>query len=176
ENEVTGWTRSRTGVFSWQTTKQDPNFPHDPTKTIPVDHERHDYFMNVASIPTLSGVDDCYVAVRRLVGGTTKLYIERFRVGLNVDSALVGAPDPANAAAVANGITEWTALDHLEGELVDIVADGVPMPQRRVTGGKITLPRPAWQVNIGLPYHSKIVTLKPEFQTPTGTPQGAHNS
>ncbi|WP_225760228.1 hypothetical protein [Leclercia sp. Marseille-Q4284] len=173
ENEVTGWTRSRTGVFTWQTTRPDPN---DKTKTVPVDNERHDHFMNVASIPTLSGVDDCYAAVRRNVGGKMKLYIERFREGLNVDSALIGAPDPANATAVANGLKEWTALDHLEGETVHIVADGVPMPPQKVTGGKITLSRPAFLVNIGLPFFSKIVTLKPEFQTPAGTPQGAHNS
>ncbi|MGG4735239.1 hypothetical protein ACLO9Q_22400, partial [Leclercia adecarboxylata] len=169
----TGWTRSNTAGFTGQTTRPDPN---DPTKTLPVDNERHDYFMNVASIPTLSGVDDCYAAVRRNVGGVQKLYIERFREGLNVDSALIGQPDPTNATAVANGLKEWTALNHLEGETVHIVADGVPMPPQKVTGGKITLPRPAFLVNIGLPFYSKIVTLKPELQTNSGTPQGAHNS
>ena len=180
ENEVTGWTRNRTGVVEWVTKVRDPNGPPNPTDagyiTMDERQERQDLFRNVASIPTKGGEDDCYAAIARQIGGTWKLYIERFRKGLHVDSALIGEPDPANAAAVANGLTEWTGLAHLEGATVDIVADGVPMKQLPVTGGKITLPRPAWLVNIGLPFVSTLVTLKPEFQTNTGTAQGAHTT
>lgn len=181
ENEVTGWTRNRTGVVEWTTQTMDPNStttdPNDKDYiSMDVQHERQDRFRNVASIPTKGGEDDCYVAVARQIGGTWKLYIERFRRDLHVDSALVGEPDPTNAAAVANGIAEWTGLEHLEGETVHIVADGVPMAPQKVIGGKITLVRKAFQVNIGLPFVSTLVTLKPEFQTNTGTAHGAHTS
>ncbi|MCK7435901.1 hypothetical protein [Enterobacter bugandensis] len=172
ENEVTGWTRSNTGYVSWTTEEPDPDYPNDTTKHIDVLHERQDAFKNIASIPTLSGVDDCYVAVERTINGVQRLYIERFATGLNVDSALVG--QVSNQAT--GGLKDWTALNHLEGCTVDIVADGVPLPQQEVKTGKVTLQQPAELVNIGLPFYSKIVTLKPEFQTPSGTPQGAHNS
>ena len=173
ENEVTGWTRANTGYVQTVTQVQDPNYPKDPSKTMAVTSERTDLFTNVASIPTLSGVDDCYVSVLRWVGGKWVRYIERFRTGLNVDSALEGV-----AVSAPAGLKEWTALNHLEGCEVDIVADGVVMPRQKVTGGKITLPRLAHVVNIGLPFKSKIVTLKPEFPTGAsiGTPQGAKTS
>lgn len=176
ENEVTGWTRSNTGYVETVTHVQDPNYPNDPTKKIEQITSRRDQFHNVASIPTKGGEDDCYAAIVRQVGGKPVLYIERFQHNLNVDCALVGAPDPANATAVRDGLKEWTGLAHLEGLEVDVVADGVPMKRQTVTGGKITLTRPAWLVNIGLPFSSKVVTLKPETASNVGTAQGAHTS
>jgi hypothetical protein len=146
ENEVTGWTRNTTGGDE-------------------------DTFKAVASIPTTTGEDACYCAVERTVSGKTATYIELFTSGLNVDSALVGKIVNGSPAA-----KDWTALEHLEGKTVQIVADGVPIDDQVVTGGKITLPRPASMVHIGLQFISRVKTLKPEFQSPIGTPQGARVS
>lgn len=51
--------------------------------------------------------------------------------------------------------TTFSGLDHLNGEVVSVMADGaVPAATQTftVSGGSITLPNPAAVVNIGLPY------------------------
>lgn len=62
---------------------------------------------------------------------------------------------------------------HLEGQTVDVVADGAVMPQYTVSSGQITLSRPAKSVEIGLHFESTIETLSPEVQTTEGTTQNA---
>jgi hypothetical protein len=47
-------------------------------------------------------------------------------------------------------------LEHLEGETVSILADGIPHPALTVTGGVVTLARPAKTVIVGLPYEMII--------------------
>lgn len=65
-----------------------------------------------------------------------------------------------------------TGLDHLNGYLVSILADGVVSPQQTVANGSITLPAPATKVHIGLPYTSDLETLNIEVALPDGTMQG----
>ena len=62
--------------------------------------------------------------------------------------------------------TDWafarntmSGLSHLEGKVVSVLADGNVFPQAIVTGGSITLQRPAAIVHIGLPYRSVAETL-----------------
>lgn len=150
-SEVNAWTRNHTGAVY-----------NDDDEIV-----SWDKITAVTSIPTTSGEDACYVAVRRTINGQTHTYIEMFSSGLNVDSGLTGQVIAGQAFK-----DTWGALDHLEGKTVDVVADGVPMVPQRVTGGQIKLPRAASHVDIGLPYRSTIKTFKPEFQTPIGTPQG----
>lgn len=52
-----------------------------------------------------------------------------------------------------------SGLSHLEGKVVSVLADGNVSPQAVVTGGQITLQRPAAIVHIGLPYRSTAETL-----------------
>lgn len=52
-----------------------------------------------------------------------------------------------------------SGLSHLEGKVVSVLADGNVFPQSVVTGGQITLQRPAAIVHIGLPYRSTAETL-----------------
>ena len=118
---------------------------------------------SVASIPTIGG-DQIWALVRRTVNGGTKRYIERFVEGCHVDDG-ISATNPSGQAT-------WTGLDHLEGKTVDIVADGVPMQQQVVSAGQVTLPRTAKEVQIGLPFVTRVKTLTPEVQGSTGTAQG----
>jgi len=53
----------------------------------------------------------------------------------------------------------YTGLDHLEGETVSILADGVSLSSQTVVGGLISLPASYTVVHIGLPYHSDLETL-----------------
>lgn len=86
--------------------------------------------------------------------------------------ALADDPGTVGAGTDAKATTGWSGLDHLEGETVDIVADGYVAAQQTVSGGAVTLDRAAYSVEIGLHYDSRIVTLPPEIGTAEGTAQG----
>lgn len=120
-------------------------------------------FESAASIPTESG-DQVWVVVRRNIGGQNVRYIERFTADVRVDSGV-------NATSV-DGATVWGGLGHLEGKIVDIVADGVVMQQQLVTGGQVTLSRKAFSTSIGLNFKTRIKTLTPEVAGNTGSAQG----
>ncbi|MBI2233986.1 MAG: hypothetical protein HYU57_03130 [Micavibrio aeruginosavorus] len=79
--------------------------------------------------------------------------IEELDDRLYLDAALDGASaDPASI---------WSGLDHLEGKIVAILADGVIHPPCLVTGGQVALDRPANAVVIGLPYTHIVEPLPP---------------
>lgn len=128
-------------------------------------HTTDGAFERVASIPAEDGSDHVWFIVRRTIDGVTKRYIERMDASLNTDSTITGA----NVA----GSTVWTGLDHLEGKTVDVVADGVALNTQVVTGGQITIERPAFVVEIGLHYKTTVVTLTPEIAGAEGTIQAA---
>lgn len=121
-------------------------------------------FESLASIP--SDTDDVvYVIVRRQVNGQTVRYVEVFDRTLYTDAAVTGTSESGSAV--------WAGLSHLEGQTVDVVADGAVMPQATVSGGQISLSRKAKAVEIGLHFESTIKTLSPEVQTTEGTTQNA---
>ena len=102
--------------------------------------------------------DVLYAVVRRTIGGTALRYIERLHTrtftkqkdAFFVDSGLTydGAP-----------VTTLSGLSHLEGKVVDILADGAVHPRRTVTSGAVTLEYAASVVHIGLPMTSDLRTL-----------------
>lgn len=120
-------------------------------------------YQAVASIPNATG-EEVWAVVRRTVAGKPAQYLERFVSGAQVDCGIV--------ASNPNGAADWGGLDHLEGMTVDVVADGVVMQQQKVLKGVISLPRPAFNVQIGLNYVTTIKTLTPEIGTATGSAQG----
>jgi hypothetical protein len=65
-----------------------------------------------------------------------------------------------------------SGLGHLEGETLNILADGAVHPQRTVAGGVITLDAPAVVVQAGLPITADIQTLPPVLQTDSAFGQG----
>lgn len=122
------------------------------------------FFEDVATFPGTGG-EQTWAIVRRTVDGQTVRYIERFTPGRQTDACITGTSGPGSAT--------WDGLDHLEGCEVDCVADGVDMGTFTVEGGEITLPRIAYEVEIGLNYVSTVKTLTPEIGTSTGSSQGA---
>lgn len=121
-------------------------------------------FESVASIPSDSN-DVVYALVRREIGGQVVRYVEVFDSTLYTDAAVTGSSEA--------GATTWAGLNHLEGQTVDVVADGSVMPTQVVSGGQITLSRKAYRVEIGLHFESTIQTLTPEVGTTEGTTQSA---
>jgi hypothetical protein len=81
-----------------------------------------------------------------------------------VDSCIVYASVPA---------TIITGLSHLNGETVDILADGAVHPLRVVSGGQIELEYAASIVHVGLGYESIIKPMRLDVDDAAGNTQGA---
>lgn len=120
-------------------------------------HDTDGAFESVCVVPE-DNEDVLYVVVRRTIGEATVRYIERMRSRLFTDQA--------DAFYVDSGLTYdgapatvLSGLAHLEGKVVDILADGAVHPQRTVTAGAVTLDTAASKVHIGLPITSDLRTL-----------------
>ncbi len=59
-------------------------------------------------------------------------------------------------------------LDHLEGKLVQIFADGTTIPEKVVTNGKIELEDEYGIIHVGLPFESRLIPTSPEFMLQNG--------
>lgn len=126
-------------------------------------HATDGLFKHVAVIPH-DDTDQVWVAVEREIDGSTLTYIEVMDSTLNTDAAITLTDSPAK--------TVWTGLGHLEGETVDVLADGVVIPQQTVSGGQITIPNAALTIEVGMHYTSTVVDLPPHLFTNMGTSEG----
>ena len=117
--------------------------------------------------PTGEQTEEVYVSVRRLLGIVPHRYIERLSPGLNVDSGL----SYAGAATDTLG-----GLGHLEGRTVQVVdwssGKAAVLADRVVASGSITVERDVTHADVGLGYHSRAVTMRPEVPTREGSLQG----
>jgi hypothetical protein len=120
-------------------------------------------YESVASIPNTTG-DEVWVVVQRLVNNAVRRYVERFDSSRYTDCGITGFN--------IGGAAVWAGLGHLEGEEVAVKADGVYMGLFTVTGGQITLPRDAFNVEIGKLFSNSVTLLRPEVQAGDGTAQG----
>lgn len=140
-----------------------------------------DAFLGVAVIATSGEEDEVWVSVRRTISGEVCYSMERMRpdqfrfqqagrlnnlffVDSGIQKSLVG-------------MTEVSGLGHLEGETVQVVADGGVLEERTVTAGKITLnpalytgdPETASTIVVGLQYVSILEPLNLEMGMRNGT-------
>lgn len=119
---------------------------------------------SVAVIPNNCGTsDEVWLIVKRVIASATVRYVEVLDGGVLTDAALVYA---GTAAATFRG------LGHLEGETVWVVADDSTLYTTTVTNGEVSIATASADVIIGLNYVSRVVTLRPEWQTGVGTAQG----
>lgn len=65
-----------------------------------------------------------------------------------------------------------TGLSYLEGETVDVMADGIDRGTFVVSGGQITLPTSVARAGVGFGYRSRLETLSPDPQSEVGASQG----
>jgi len=140
---------------------------YDAAKTIPAKVE------SVACIPSPDGTrDDLWVLVNRYINGANRRYIEvmskmwdhgdplPYCVYLDSSDQYVGSP-----ATTISGLT-W-----LEGQTVQVLADGMTHIDCVVSGGAITLSRSASVVQVGFTYNSDGQTLRAEAGGQDGTAQ-----
>jgi hypothetical protein len=71
----------------------------------------------------------------------------------------VPMPCPPGTWTITLPVSTITNLYHLEGMTVAILADGSVVPNQVVTNGTITLPQPASQVTIGLPFLPQLQSM-----------------
>lgn len=116
-------------------------------------------FESVAVVPTATG-EDAYVVVNR--AGVR--YVEVFDLEMMVDCGIKGSS--------ADGQATWSGLGHLEGQVVQARGDGSYLGEYTVSGGAVTLSRPARDVQIGLGYTSAVEMLQIEVGGNGTTAQG----
>ena len=113
----------------------------------------------IASIRN-SNNDELWMVVKRTIGTYTVRYIEYM-----VPYHEIG-DDHEDAFYVDSGITYDSTetdtidgLDHLEGETVDVLGDGLTQTSKAVSSGEITLATAASVVQAGLEYTSTGITM-----------------
>lgn len=115
--------------------------------------------------------DVLYVVVKRTINGATKRYVERMasrQFTAQKDAVFVDSSLTYSGAEVS----AISGLSHLEGQIVNILADGAVHPQRVVTSGAIELDNPASTVQIGLPITADTQTLPMAATIDSGYGQG----
>ena len=109
--------------------------------------------------------DTLYLIVERKVQGQSRWFLERctprWRAEEGIEQAFFVDCGLSynNPAAPVNAVH---GLEHLEGENVSILADGSPLGEQIVAGGRIVLPYAAGVVHVGLPYASYLCPQTPE--------------
>jgi hypothetical protein len=126
---------------------------------------------SITAIP--SGAEDqVYLSVKRTINSATVrhiVFMENIYFGTDIDDAFYvdsGLTYDSTATTTISG------LNHLEGETVQILADGAAHPDKTVSGGAVTLDRSASTVHVGYSYDSKMQTLRLEGGADDGVSQG----
>lgn len=148
-------------------------------------HEIDGAVESVATMPA-GDTEQVWMIIRRLVDGNIVRYVERLRSDWYPIYG-TASPDPDDYPPAdepfswgfqldcaltqddATGKTTWTGFDHLEGRVVRCIADGIDMSDFTVTGGAITLLRPAKRVLVGLMFSPSVELLTTDIQGATGS-------
>lgn len=153
-------------------------FTYVPEQQIGAWH-RHDTingtFESCAAVA--EGVEDMlYVVVNRNINGVQKRYIERLASRQFSDQQDAFFVDCGATYSSPAPVTTISGLTWLEGQTVNILADGAVMPQQTVTDGAITLQQPASIVQIGLPITADLQTLPLAAAIDSGYAQGRYKN
>ncbi len=138
------------------------------------DYTANGIVQSVAIIPS-TDEDEVWLAVQRYINGTARRFIERMKPRLfdtiadcfYIDCGLTITNTPASATI--------TGLDHLIGEEVVVLGDGVVyIPTAAVdASGSITISTAVSVAQVGLAYRYKLKPMRPDIQTGQGTTHGS---
>jgi hypothetical protein len=100
-----------------------------------------------------------YVSSTKVIAALTSPILE------TVPNDPLNSPAPQGPGnwSIGTPLTSFSGLEHLEGMTVAILADGSVSPNQVVTNGTITLPTPATQVTVGLPYVCQLQSMHAEI-------------
>ena len=128
---------------------------------------------SVSVIPTDDKEYQTWIIVKRTINGVTRRYVEY----LNeldfdeTDNTSFNFLD-SSLSYTGSAATTISGLDHLEGQVVSILADGATHPNKTVSSGAITLDRSAKNVKVGLAFTSLLQTMRLDAGSQDGTSQG----
>lgn len=106
---------------------------------------------STGDIKSIAVVDQrVYFLIKRTINAVDKFYIERENDLLNTDSGII------KTMAATDTLT---GLDHLDGETVEVKADGAVQLDEVVVGGQITIGRTATTIEAGLKYRPTVKTM-----------------
>lgn len=127
-------------------------------------------------IPASDGVgDELWLATRRTINGVSVRLVEKmmppWRSGGSDDPTMAWYLDCALRKTGAASTTV-SGLSHLNGETVKVFADGAARDDAVVSGGSITLSKPAETVLVGLDITASARTLPVQFALEGGSSSG----
>lgn len=138
-------------------------------------HITNGTFESAASIYGQNGNNELWVVVKRTIQGQTARHIEYLEEPYDGEDITTDTGCfYVDSGLTYNGVAarRISGLDHLEGETVSILADGVVLNSQKVTNGSIFLAEAASIVHAGLPYDQMLQTMRIESPDTEGTSQG----
>ncbi len=116
--------------------------------------------VSLCSLPNIDQErDSLFLAVERNVNGIKKTYLETLSDGLPDGDRLPTNSIFVDCAVVIDKESPQTVIDglgHLEGQTVDILADGGVQPSQVVSNGSVNLQSAAKHVIVGIGYESVV--------------------
>ncbi len=125
---------------------------------------------SITAIPSGSE-DQVYLSVKRTINSATVRHIVLIKT-LSFDTIDDAFFVDSGFTYSGSATTTITGLNHLEGETVQILADGSTHADKTVSSGSITLDRSASKVHLGFSYDSLVKTLRMEAGAEDGIAQG----
>jgi hypothetical protein len=126
----------------------------------------------IATIPTNDKEYQTWVIVKRTIDGVTRRYVEYLnQFDFDEDDETSFNFLDSQLSYDGSATTTISNLDHLEGQVVSVLAGGSAHPDRTVTNGFITLARSSTKVKVGLPYTSILQTMRIDAGSQNGTSQ-----
>ena len=127
---------------------------------------------SIATIPTDDKEYQSWVIVKRTINGVTRRYVEYLNeFDFDEDDNTEFNFLDSQLAYSGSATTTISGLDHLEGQVVSVLANGSTHPDRTVTNGSITLARSSTKVKVGLSYTSLLQTMRLDAGSQNGTSQ-----
>lgn len=122
-------------------------------------------FESICTMAEYAEQDMPYLVVKRTLGGMQRRCIERLlwrKVSAEVEGGQIQYSHFLDCGISSDygypsGVI--TGLNHLEGETVHILVDGIVEPPQVVSGGAVRVDRPVVVASVGLPIEARIRTL-----------------
>ena len=120
----------------------------------------HALVESVAVIDGDADEDQVWVIVQRWINGAVRRYVEYFTpFDFNRDVTAFHYLD-SGLSYVGDETSTLTGLDHLEGEVVDIIGEGAAQTSKTVSSGIISIDNATEQAKVGLLYTSDLQTMR----------------
>jgi len=120
----------------------------------------HALVESVAVIDGDADEDQVWVIVQRWINGAVRRYVEYFTpFDFNRDVTAFHYLD-SGLSYVGDETSTLTGLDHLEGEVVDIIGEGAAQTSKTVSSGSISIDNATEQAKVGLLYTSDLQTMR----------------